>query len=164
MTSEVVIREVRPEDYETVATIAVAAWEPIYAEYRRVLGSEMYDLMHTNWQERKRTETIRSCEQKDGEHVLVSEVAGAVVGFVAFTAEPEKKTGRIESMAVRPDQHGKGIAGKLLKQAMDEMKRMGIRMALVFTGLDPAHAPARRAYEKAGFDIRMEKVVYYKPL
>ena len=36
--------------------------------------------------------------------------------------------------------------------------------AKVATGLDDAHAPARRAYERAGFDIKVEDVTYYKKL
>jgi hypothetical protein len=34
----------------------------------------------------------------------------------------------------------------------------------VDTGLDHAHAPARKAYKSAGFNIRHESVVYYKKL
>ncbi|MBT4097360.1 MAG: GNAT family N-acetyltransferase, partial [Gemmatimonadetes bacterium] len=34
----------------------------------------------------------------------------------------------------------------------------------VGTGLDDAHAPARRAYERAGFDIAQQDVTYYKKL
>jgi metal-dependent HD superfamily phosphatase/phosphodiesterase len=36
--------------------------------------------------------------------------------------------------------------------------------AKVGTGLDYAHARARRAYERAGFDIRHEEVTYYMKL
>jgi len=34
----------------------------------------------------------------------------------------------------------------------------------VHTGLDYAHAAARRAYERAGFNIRHEDVDYYMKL
>jgi len=36
--------------------------------------------------------------------------------------------------------------------------------AKVQTGLDEAHAPARRAYERAGFKTRLESVAYYMDL
>ncbi len=35
---------------------------------------------------------------------------------------------------------------------------------MVMTGLDDAHAPARRAYEKAGFDKHIENIRYYREL
>jgi hypothetical protein len=39
-----------------------------------------------------------------------------------------------------------------------------MRFAKVHTGLDPSHAPARRAYEKAGFTTQLPTVDYYRKL
>jgi len=39
-----------------------------------------------------------------------------------------------------------------------------LKYASVTTGLDPGHAPARKAYEKAGFNLRREDVTYYQKL
>jgi hypothetical protein len=39
-----------------------------------------------------------------------------------------------------------------------------MRVATVGTGGDPSHAPARRAYEKAGFDREIPSVWMYRPL
>jgi hypothetical protein len=36
--------------------------------------------------------------------------------------------------------------------------------ATVQTGLDEGHAPARRAYERAGFDISHSRITYYRKL
>lgn len=44
------------------------------------------------------------------------------------------------------------------------MKNEGMIYATVSTGLDDAHTPARRAYEKADFDKALENVRYYKEL
>jgi len=35
---------------------------------------------------------------------------------------------------------------------------------MVTTGSDPAHAPARRAYERAGFKLKTEQVFYIMDL
>jgi hypothetical protein len=43
------------------------------------------------------------------------------------------------------------------------MKENGMKLAVVGTGGDPGHAPARRAYEKAGYTA-MPAVRYYKEL
>ena len=50
------------------------------------------------------------------------------------------------------------------ERAFEEMKGMGVRVVKVKTGSDPAHAPARRSYEKAGFNVRLEHVVYLREL
>jgi len=43
-------------------------------------------------------------------------------------------------------------------------RQEGLKYAMVGTGMDEGHAPARRAYEKAGFDIPRTDVTYYKYL
>ena len=42
--------------------------------------------------------------------------------------------------------------------------RTVIALTKVLTGLDEAHAPARRSYEKAGFDRGLQSVKYYKKI
>jgi hypothetical protein len=48
------------------------------------------------------------------------------------------------------------------EHALDRLREGGMRFARVGTGLDPAHAPARRAYKKAGFSIQLPSVEYYR--
>ena len=47
---------------------------------------------------------------------------------------------------------------------LDGLRAQGIDFVKVFTGGDPAHLPARRAYEKAGFDIALPTVDYFQRL
>ena len=47
---------------------------------------------------------------------------------------------------------------------LDYFREQGMVVAKVFTGLDEAHAPARRAYQRAGFDHSLEHVTYYMEL
>jgi hypothetical protein len=42
--------------------------------------------------------------------------------------------------------------------AITRMKEAGMRVATVATGGDASHAPARRAYEKAGFAVQIPSV------
>lgn len=42
--------------------------------------------------------------------------------------------------------------------AIARMKAAGMRVATVATGADASHAPARRAYEKAGFTVQIPSV------
>ena len=48
--------------------------------------------------------------------------------------------------------------------ALDYFRREGMKMAMVHTGLDEAHAPARKAYERMGFDRTIPEVLYFKML
>jgi GNAT superfamily N-acetyltransferase len=44
------------------------------------------------------------------------------------------------------------VGTALLDHALAELRRAGVELAVIATGGDPGHAPARALYEKAGFD------------
>ena len=63
-----------------------------------------------------------------------------------------------------PTLQRRGLAARLLSHALSHMRDQGMRAATVGTGGDPAHAPARRAYEAAGFSRAIPSVYYYREL
>jgi ribosomal protein S18 acetylase RimI-like enzyme len=161
---DIVIRDLQPADVETVVAIAVAAWAPIYAYYRQTMGDELFFTAFPDWPTEKARQVRVACNQERGAMVCVAETAGRVVGFVSFYAHPSRGIGEIGNNAVHPDWQGQGIAPRLYTHAFERLKALGMRFVQVGTGGDPAHAPARRAYEKAGFDIHLPNVVYYRKL
>ena len=54
-------------------------------------------------------------------------------------------------IAVDPDHQRRGIATALMEVALEQLKAAGMTTALVETGGDPGHAPARQTYERLGF-------------
>jgi GNAT superfamily N-acetyltransferase len=56
-------------------------------------------------------------------------------------------------VAVDPDYQDRGIGSTLIEFALAWMKDAGMSIAMVETGGDPGHAPARRTYEKLGFGL-----------
>lgn len=54
-------------------------------------------------------------------------------------------------VAVDPAWQRNGIGARLTSFAVRWMKDRGMAVAMVETGADPGHAPARRTYEQAGF-------------
>ena len=91
------------------------------------------------------------------------DVDGRPVGFVCVELNEETKTGEITLLAVHPDHQDGGIGTLLNLYAVDRMREAGMTLAVVGTGGDPGHAPARRAYEKAGFRP-LPLVRYYQDL
>jgi ribosomal protein S18 acetylase RimI-like enzyme len=85
------------------------------------------------------------------------------VGFVATELNMETKTGEVYFLAVHPDHQNLGIGTELNNFVLKTMKESGMKLAVVGTGGDPSHAPARRSYEKAGY-IALPLVRYYKDL
>jgi GNAT superfamily N-acetyltransferase len=62
-----------------------------------------------------------------------------------------------------PAHQRQGIAASLIAFAVARMRGAGVRLPAIGTGGDPGHAPARRAYEQAGFTA-LPLVRYYKAL
>jgi len=107
---------------------------------------------------------IRSHCQRHPEWTFVAEEQGRIVGFVTFRLDRDSQIGVIGNNAVDPDCGLKGIGQQMYAAVLDHFRQQGMKAAKVGTGLDWAHAPARRAYERAGFDRKHENVTYWQTL
>ena len=168
MADAVKIRNFRPEDLKRLQDIAVEAWKPIYAEYRRKLGDEIFEQVFPGGSERKRGQ-VASFAEKSPERLLVAETPeGKVVGFATYYVNQENKVGMVGNNAVDRTAGLKGVGQALYAEVFRRMREEGMTLAKVETGFnDEGHAPARRAYERAGFGANgehTEDTTYYKKL
>jgi RimJ/RimL family protein N-acetyltransferase len=157
------IRAYKPEDLETVMDIANRAWRGIYSMFRELYGEELFGLLNPEPSLKKGKEVRDSC-LKHPEWAFVCEREGRIAGFITFWLEEKRKIGVIGNNAKDPASPEKGVGREMYSAVLKYFKQKGMLYAEVGTGLDSAHAPARRAYEASGFDIRHGKVTYYKKL
>ena len=117
-----------------------------------VLGQELSTLLHgTDWREHQARE-VRATLNDPAKHVLVAEYAGRVVGFVAAAiVDNTRLIGEIAMVAVDPAAQRHGIGSALTQHATGWLSEQGMRVAVIGTGGDPGHAPARSVYERLGF-------------
>ena len=155
------IRPATAQDAEHVQAIAREAWGPIYAGYRDQLGDELFDLFFPDAIEKK-VEAVR-CNVESGT-CYVTELRGRIVGFIHYIYSEETRLASISHNAVLGEMRGHGIAARQYDFVFDVLRKRGAVGVRVQTGLDDAHAPARRAYGKAGFLKSTEAVTYYKKL
>lgn len=161
--SKPIVRPFKPDDIEAVVEIANLSWQHIYASHREIFGDELYDTLFPEDQERKGNQVRSTCE-REPEQVWICELDGKVVGFINWFIDDNKKIGEIGNNGVHPDFVGKGLGSLMYKSVLEHFREIGMCYAKVNTGLDDAHAPARRAYERMGFNIRQEFVNYYMHL
>ena len=158
------IRPAGAGDMDAVCDIAKRAWERVHDSFRNMMGAEMHDELCANWREGKAAQ-IRSHFDRAPEwvYVVVAE-EGAIAGFVTFRIETEKSLGTLGNNAIDPNIQGKGLGTAMYQFALDLFREMGLRFATVHAGLDEGHASARKAYERAGFDVALPEVTYYATL
>jgi GNAT superfamily N-acetyltransferase len=157
------IRPLCDGDVEGVIQLSLQAWAPVFRSFEQVLGARIYSALYPDWHRQQREVVERVCTDASGFIVYVAQVGEAVVGFIAYAVNSADQSGEVELLAVHPDYQNRGIGTALNTFVLDKMRGSGVRLAVVATGGDPGHAPARRSYEKAGYTA-LPLVRYYKAL
>ena len=153
MAEETFIREFRKDDLEAIVEFSLRAWEPVFVSLRRVLGDDLFLRLHPDWKEDQADE-VRSACTDDERDVFVAVTDGRPAGFVAVAMNVfHEGMGAIDIIGVDPDHQRHGIGSRLTEFATDHMRSRGMDIAVVETGGDPGHQPARAAYEAAGFTL-----------
>ena len=159
-------RLIRPfcnNDIEKIVQLSLLAWEPVFHSFQQVLGPAIYSIIYPDWQTSQKAVVESICQDAEKYIVWVAEVAGSVVGFLACELNHHDKVGEVQLLAVHPDYQNRGIGTDLNDFALGKMKESGMKLAVVGTGGDPGHAPARKSYEKAGYTA-LPLVRYYQDL
>jgi ribosomal protein S18 acetylase RimI-like enzyme len=142
------LRPFRTADADRIVQLSLAAWEPVFDSFRQLLGDELYRRVHPDWRT-DQAASVRDALERN--HTWVSGAGDTVTGFVNVTFDQAERSAEIYMIAVDPTAQRQGIATALTALALEEMRTRGIDLAIVATGGDPGHAPARATYEKAGF-------------
>ncbi|MEM8718539.1 MAG: GNAT family N-acetyltransferase [Cyanobacteria bacterium P01_G01_bin.39] len=158
MNQKFTIRLANINDLPTLEDIRQKAFRPVFASFRNILGDEIYSLAQEP-EDNKQDELLSSMLAPDSVwQLFVLELSPGVIGFVSVQLDNETKIGEIGLNAVHPDYSGKGFGTEMYKYAIEIMKESGMQVATVATGGDKSHIPARRAYEKSGFDVQIPSV------
>jgi ribosomal protein S18 acetylase RimI-like enzyme len=148
--------EIKPFDVgklDSVVELSLRAWAPVFVSIEKTYLPAVYKSFYPKGWHVAQEEAVKSVCVSEDNHVWVAEDAGKVVGFVAVSLHVEDCMGEVYMIAVDPDAQRQGIALALTDFAVNYMKQAGMKIAMVETGADSSHAPARSTYEKAGFTL-----------
>jgi len=148
----VVIRPFRESDLDAIVELSLRAWEPVFESLRAVLGETIFARLHQPDWRAVQAEAVRSSCTSEERDVFVALADEKPVGFatVALNAFHEGM-GVVDMIAVDPEFQRHGIATALMNRSADHMRERGMDIAVVETGGDPGHAPARAMYESSGY-------------
>jgi len=142
---------IKDQHESAVVDLSLRAWAPVFVSLEQVFEPAVYqDFYPDGWRISQENAVKDTCASADF-NTWVATSERTPVGFVAIKLHATY--GEIYMIAVDPDRQKQGIALKLTAHALDWMKGKGATIAMVETGGDPGHGPARRTYEKAGFGL-----------
>jgi ribosomal protein S18 acetylase RimI-like enzyme len=150
---QIQIRAFLADDLDAIVEFSLRAWEPVFVSVQQALGDAVFLHLHPDWKV-DQAEAVRSSCTSGERDVFVAVVDGLPVGFVAVALNAfHEGMGVIEIIGVDPDYQRRGIGSRLTEAAINHMREHGMDIAVVETGGDPGHAPARAVYEEAGFAL-----------
>ena len=138
---------------DAVVRLSLRAWSPVFDSIQKAMDADIYQAFYPdNWRVSQQKAVEDVCTAEDT-NVWVAIDADCIMGFVAVKLHSEDSMGEIHMIAVDPDFQGHDIGSTLIEFALDWMKETGMSIAMVETGGDSGHAPARHTYEKVGFEL-----------
>jgi len=156
-----IIRPFKDSDIKDLIKLTILGFEPIFSSFEKILGPKIYPIIYPDWRERQK-KGVENISQNNRISLWVAEVNECVVGYIAYELYDDA-TAEVQLLAVHPEYQNHGIGTQLNTFVLQKMKEGGMKMAIVSTGGDESHAPARRSYEKAGYTA-LPLVKYYKDL
>lgn len=167
MSFAAILMKIRIEPYNAqhrnaIIRLSLQAWAPVFESLQQVMDAGVYQAFFPDWRVSQQKSVEEACAAEDA-HVWVALNEGSVVGFVAVKLHSEDCMGEVYMIAIDPDFQRQGIGTVLMEFALNWMKEAGMSIAMVETGGDPGHAPARRTYEKLGFGL-LPIARYFKKL
>jgi ribosomal protein S18 acetylase RimI-like enzyme len=157
--------EVQPYDesrFDAVIALSLRAWKPVFESLAEVMDPEVYREQVPDWRVTQRDAVTAVCADAEVP-VWVAAEGTQTPGFVALKLYTEERMGEIYMIAVDPEFQRRGIAAALTQHSLAWFTKAGMTTAMVETGGDPGHAPARHTYESAGFRV-LPVARYFKKL
>ena len=157
------IRPLNNSDIDDLVELSLLAWVPVFTAWEQILGPKLYPIaIYPDWRKSQKDVVEKGCSNENFT-TWVAEQGGKVVGFVAYELNDNNKIGEVQLLAVHPEYQNHGIGTELNNFALEKLKEAGMKLAVVGTGGDEGHAPARKSYEKAGYTA-LPLVRYYKDI
>ena len=147
------IEPYKAHQFDAVVRLCLRAWSPVFDSIENMMDAEVYRAFYPDdWRVNQQKAVEDVCIAKDS-NVWVAIEANSTIGFVAVKLHSDDSMGEIYMIAVDPDYQNRGVGTALIEFALNWMKEKGMSIAMVETGGDRGHAPARHTYEKAGFGL-----------
>ena len=152
--TDVTIRPALEADREKLIELIVQGFAEVTVHRWR---EERYGVIGGRTWDEWKADDVRAI---DVANVVIAEADGKPVGLATFHVNEETRIGMVGNNAVLPAYRGRGIGGLLHARVLELIAAAGMEFAQVTTGLDDCYEPARRMYERQGFQPLYRSVLY----
>lgn len=152
------------EIFDVCVGIAINAWQGPYKDYEEILGHDLFEKIFPDWHKSKADAMEPFFKGHPEKHAYIVLDEGRIAGFITCLLDFDKEVGTICNNAVDPEFQGRGYGTRMYEFILDMFRMEGMKAAAVATMDEDAYLPARKAYEKAGFDKRLRRLTYYMEL
>jgi ribosomal protein S18 acetylase RimI-like enzyme len=153
-----------PDDLAPVLALTIEVFGPFYENsFRGMVPPRVFEHQHGSWAQDYARQVPTLLDPENHRHVLVAEHNRAIVGFIAWHIDLDRRHGEIDMLAVSPAERRAGVGTDLCQHALRAMGEADVAVVELGTGGDDFHRPARRLYEKLGFSL-VPVAVYLKAL
>jgi len=152
--------KMKKEDFKEVENIVKRIWTMGGDKLRE----DRYGIIGGRTWEEWVWESVKEYLEEKGTRKFVTKIDGKIAGFCSYTIDKIKKIGTVGYNGVSPEYSGLGIGTYQMNKILELMKKEGMEIAEVLTGLNEGHTPARKMYEKVGFKEFSKSILYTKKL
>ena len=154
----ITIRPFEGRDADAVVALSLRAWEPVHRSMGQVLGPDINAHVYPDWRVSQEQDVRKACAEQLASVATTEE---KILGFVTVVIDGPEQPGEIYMIAVDPASQREGVGRALTEHALQQIRDAGCQVAVVGTGGDRGHAPARALYEACGF-TGLPLVNYYR--
>lgn len=156
-----VIRRSQEEDLPRLKELTRMGWEGSGGAY--FLEKKYGQIGNKPWLNWKFS-SIEECFKQCPDWILVTEIEGKIAGYICYRIDKVKRIGTIGNNTVDPAYRGKGIGTKQVEKVIEIFKKEGMLYAEVTVALNEGHKPARKLYDKFGFEPIMDSSYRFRKL
>ncbi|MEM9899386.1 MAG: GNAT family N-acetyltransferase [Pseudomonadota bacterium] len=150
-THKPTIDRFQPDNADALLGLTLRAWSPVFDKMAQEMPPYIFSAFYPDGWKKRQYDDVKAMLTDGLTDVFLAWDGQKLCGYVGLRYHPEDNMGEIVIIAVDPDYQRKGIADRLMDFSFSWMSEKGASMAMVETGGDAGHAPARAAYESVGF-------------
>jgi len=160
---DIEIQPYTPHFRDAVLALTIEAWVPVFEKTRHDVPGFVYDAFYPAGWEVRQKKDVGALLDRMPNAIWLAMSGQTLLGFIGLQVHAEDSMGEVHILATAPEHQRQGVGRALLAFAEAHFRAAGLAMVMVETVGDEGHAPARRAYERAGYEP-WPVARYFKPL